>query len=403
MTTHIRARARRSTITLAALGIILTTAVPLAVADGAAHEAAAKPSGYNDADLRRDLQAVRQAVGGNVNIVARVDGTDGAVRAAVGPAAAGRLPDNPQFRIASTTKSYLAVVVMQLAAEGRLSLDDTVEHWLPGVVSGNGNDGSRITVANLLGHTSGLFDYMRDPAVRTRLLVDFEANRYDTTPPAELVATAMSHSPVFTPGQTDDGKGVKWAYSNTDYLLAAMIAERASGATWRELIEARVIAPLGLRDTYIPGMNPFLPSPHVRVTLTLPDGKRHDVTEHSIQHTADSGVVSTPADVNTFFRALVSGRLLPAEQWERMRTPAPGAEGHGLGVQSVALSCGGTYYTHTGDGIGVASRLGVTADGTRAVSLAITTTAERPDMPTLNVASATAIDHALCADRRPRS
>ncbi|WP_436777033.1 serine hydrolase domain-containing protein [Yinghuangia sp. YIM S09857] len=397
MITHTRARARRTTITLAALGVVLTTAVPLAVADGTGTaSAAAKPPKYGSADLRRDIQAVRDAVGGEVNIVARVDGADGTVRAAVGPERG--LPANPYFRIASTTKTYLAVVVMQLASEGRLPLDDTVERWLPGVVSGNGNDGTRITVRHLLGHTSGLFDYMRDPGVRQRLMVDFEANRHDTTPPAELVSVAMSHPPAFTPGQAEDGSGVKWGYSNTDYLLAAMIAERASGATWRELIEARVIAPLGLRDTSIPGMNPFLPTPHVAITMTMPDGKTHDLTEHSIQHTADSGVVSTPADVNRFFQALAAGRLLPAEQWEQMRATPPGANGHGLGVQSVALSCGGTYYTHMGDGLGAASRLGVTADGTRAVSLSVTAAGgDRPDTGKLNAAAATAIDRALCA------
>ncbi|MGW0658053.1 serine hydrolase domain-containing protein [Streptodolium elevatio] len=395
MKTHTRTNARRSTLILAALGIVLTTAAPLAAADGGGRGASARPPGH--ADLRRELQAVRQAVGGDVNIVARVDGPKGTVRAAVGPGTGGPRADNPYFRIASTTKTYLAVVVMQLAAEGRLSLDDKVERWLPGVVVGNGNDGSRITVRHLLGHTSGLFDYMRDPAVRTRLTVDFEANRHDTTPPAELVAIAMAHPPAFTPGQADDGSGVKWGYSNTGYLLAAMIAERASGATWRELVEARVIAPIGLRDTSVPGMNPFLPEPHIPVTMTLPDGELHDLTEHSIQHTADSGVVSTPADVNTFFRALASGRLLPAEQWEQMRATPPGANGHGLGVQTVTLSCGGTYYTHMGDGLGVVSRLGVTADGKRAVSLAITSTGARPDTAKLNAATAVAIDRALCA------
>jgi D-alanyl-D-alanine carboxypeptidase len=67
-----------------------------------------------------------------------------------------------RFRIASTTKTFVATVVLQLVGEGRLSLDDTVEHWLPGVVSGNGNDGSAITVRQLLQHTSGLFDYTAD-------------------------------------------------------------------------------------------------------------------------------------------------------------------------------------------------------------------------------------------------
>jgi len=80
-----------------------------------------------------------------------------------------------------------------------------------------------------------------------------------------------------------------------------------------------VIARPGLRNTSVPGLDPHLPDPHVNAYLTGPDGKRLDVTEHSLQHTADSGVVSTTADLNTFFRALAGSRLLPAGQWREMR------------------------------------------------------------------------------------
>ncbi|MGW3726013.1 serine hydrolase domain-containing protein [Streptomyces sp. NPDC000851] len=66
-----------------------------------------------------------------------------------------------RFRIISTSKTFVATVVLQLAGEGRLSLNDTVEDWLPGVVSGNGNEGGTITVRQLLQHTSGLFNYRR--------------------------------------------------------------------------------------------------------------------------------------------------------------------------------------------------------------------------------------------------
>ncbi|WP_410093253.1 serine hydrolase domain-containing protein [Streptomyces sp. ME109] len=228
------------------------------------------------------------------------------------------MPDDPRFRVASTTKTFTAVV-LQLAAEQVLSLDDTVEHWLPGVVSGHGNDGSRVMLRDLLRHTSGLYDYVDDPRVRSELTEHFEESRYDDTPAQNLVAVAMRHRPLVVPG---DGPR-RWAYSNTDYLLAAMIAEKASGLDWRELVEHRVIAPLGLRHTYIPGANPFLTGPHERVAVKDANGAVLDLTEQSLQHTADSGGVSTPSDLDTFFRALAGNRLLPAALSEEMRRTVP--------------------------------------------------------------------------------
>ncbi|MGV4983260.1 serine hydrolase domain-containing protein [Streptomyces sp. NRAIS4] len=367
--------------------------------------------GYTAGELKRDLAAVRAAGGGDVNVVARVDGPGSAVlRARYGTAGVGStapVPWDPEFRAASTSKTFTAVVVLQLAAEGRLSLDETVERWLPGVVRGHGNDGSRITVRDLLQHTSGIYDYITDPGVQDKLLNHFDENRCDATPPSQLVAIAMRHAPLFTPPA--NGSPRRWAYSNTNYLLAAMIAEKAGGADWRELVEHRIIAPLGLRHTYIPGENPYLIGPHERVTINGPGGEPVDLTEESYQHTADSGVVSTPSDLDTFFRSLASGRLLPATQWALMlRTvayddlpvpPAGKQGGYGLGLRVVPLTCGGVYYMHEGDGFGVYGRPAVGADGRRAVTLSVTSTTALVDEDRLNKAVQTLTDHALCAVR----
>ncbi|MFJ4405862.1 MULTISPECIES: serine hydrolase domain-containing protein [unclassified Streptomyces] len=377
---------------------------------------------YGQGDLRGDLAAVRAAGDGQVNVVARVDTPDGPLRARFGTAGRGSkepVPWEPEFRAASTTKTFTAVVVLQLAAEGKLSLDDTVEHWLPGVVRGHGNDGSRITVRDLLRQTSGLYDYVADPSVQDRLFHHFDENRYDVTPAPQLVALAMSHPPLFTPGPA--GTARQWAYSNTNYLLAAMIAEKAndraertaggSGATWRELVEHRVIAKLGLRHTYIPGDNPFLVGPHERVTVDAPDGGVLDATELSFQHTADSGVVSTPGDLNAFFRALATGELLPAEQWREMRETVPYDDlpvppsgrqgGYGLGLRVVPLSCGGVSYLHEGDGFGVYTRPAVSADGRRAVTVSVTTTTALIDQDKVNRAVEALTDDALCDRQAP--
>jgi CubicO group peptidase (beta-lactamase class C family) len=123
--------------------------------------------------------------------VARSTGPGGSRSATAGVAdkATGRAARSGDlFRIGSTTKTYVATVVLQLVGEGRLSLDDTVEHWLPGVVSGNGNDGSGITVRQLLQHTSGLFNYTSD----FPMLADvdgYQAGRYTTWTPRSWSAS----------------------------------------------------------------------------------------------------------------------------------------------------------------------------------------------------------------------
>ncbi|WP_369368410.1 serine hydrolase domain-containing protein [Streptomyces sp. CG4] len=318
--------------------------------------------GYSAGELRRDLAAVRAAGGGDVNVVARVDGPGRAVlRARYGTAGTGStapVPWDPEFRVASTSKTFTAVVMLQLAAEGRLSLDDTVERWLPGVVHGKGNDGCRITVRDLLQHTSGIYDYINDPGIRDELLHHFNKARYDATPPSQLVAIAMRH------------------------------------------------APLGLRHTYIPGENPYLIGPHERVTIDGPGGEPVDLTDESFQHTADSGVVSTPSDLDTFFRALAGGRLLPADQWALMRRtvayddlpvpPAGKQGGYGLGLRVVPLTCGGVYSMHEGDGFGVYGRPAVGADGRRAVTVSVTSTTALVNEDRLNKAVQTLTDHVLC-------
>jgi len=391
----------------AAAVLTALTAVP-AVANAAhGHRAGGRGSGgYSAADLRRDLAAVRAAGGGGVNVVARLDRSGRPpLLARYGTRQAGStapVPWDPEFRTASTTKTFTAVAVLQLVAQGRLSLDDTVEHWLPGVVSGNGNDGSRITVRDLLRQTSGIFDYTSDPTVADRIQHHFAAVRYDDTPAEQLVAVAMRHPPVFAPGSG------RWAYSNTNYLLAAMIATKASGGQdWASLVEHGIIAPLGLRHTYIPGADPFLTGPHEQVTLTGPAGRPLDVTEQSLQHTADSGVVSTPSDLDTFFEAVASGRLLPPALAAEMRAtvpyddlpvpPAGRQGGYGLGIRVVPLSCGGNYLMHEGDGIGVYSRPAAASDGRAAVTVAITTTTAPVDQDRVDKAVEALTDHALCA------
>jgi D-alanyl-D-alanine carboxypeptidase len=271
-----------------------------------------------------------------------------------------------RYRVGSITKTFVATVLLQLESEGRLSLDDSVEKWLPGLVRGNGHDGSRITVRQLLNHTSGIYDYTSDADfARTYFLKDgFLRHRYDTRTPADLVAVAMKHRPDFAPG-TD------WSYSNTNYVVAGMVIEKVTGRPYGAEVRDRIIKPLHLTATSVPGTRVTVPGPSSRAYGKLaeePTGPTYDVTElnPSLAYAAGE-MISDSADLGRFYRALLGGRLLPPQQLKAMKTTVkadefPGA-GYGLGLIDRELSCGVHVWGHGGGIHGSTSDAVTTADG----------------------------------------
>ncbi|MFG3494147.1 serine hydrolase domain-containing protein [Streptomyces sp. NPDC047928] len=259
-----------------------------------------------------------------------------------------------RYRIGSITKTFIATVVLQLEAERRLDLDDTVERWLPGVVTGNGHDGRRVTLRQLLNHTSGVFDVTSDPGFAARVFgPDFLRHRYDTWTPRQLVSIAMKHPPAFAPG-TD------WGYSNTNYVLAGMVIEKATGRPYGTEVERRVLKPLGLRATSVPGTDARMPRPSGRAYSTLggnpydPSTPIHDVTELNPSIAGAAGeMVADAADLQRFLRALLKGKLLPPAQLREMTdTVAIDGEAaplrYGLGLMRWKLSCGTEVWGHNG-------------------------------------------------------
>ncbi len=272
---------------------------------------------------------------------------------------------NDKFRVGSITKSFVATVLLQMEAEGRLDLDDKVERHLPGVVRGNGNDGRRIRVRQLLNHTSGLFDYLADAEYqRTYLLEGYLEHRYDTLPPRKHVRVALAHQPLFEPG-------AKHSYSNTNYVLAGLIVEKVGGRTYEEEVRDRIIGPLGLRNTSNPGNSIRLPRPssrgYAKLFESAPD-RIDDITEmNGSQGWADGDIISTAGDLNRFYRALLGGELLPPKQLKAMKTTvsAPESPGvsYGLGLTRLKTSCGTTLWGHGGGMVGWLSMALSTEDG----------------------------------------
>jgi D-alanyl-D-alanine carboxypeptidase len=242
-------------------------------------------------------------------VLAEVDtpGHTEKARAGVGNLATNApVPWDAEFRIASFTKPFVATTLLQLVGEGRLSLDDTIGHWLPGVVTGNGNDGNKITVRQLLQHTGGIPNYTDTPEFTWATEQEYDQARFRTYTPAQLVALAMTMPPTFAPG-------TGFNYSNTDYVLAGMIIQRVTGHRWQDEVTRRIIRPLGLRHTLIP-TSPFIRGPHAHgYQQFAADGPLVDVTAlNPTGLDAAGAIVSTTADGNRFLRALLGGRTAAA-------------------------------------------------------------------------------------------
>ncbi len=271
-----------------------------------------------------------------------------------------------RFRAGSITKAFVSVVLLQLEAEGKLDIDDTVDRHLPGVVRGNGHDGRRITIRQLLNHTSGIYNYTEDPEfVQKRLGPGFPEHRFETVTPRQLVATAMKHEPYARPGKL-------WHYSNTNYILAGMIVEKVTGRPYASEIDKRVLRRVGMRATTFPGTSPRMPDPSGRAYSSLgetgPSPRIIDATELNPSWGWAAGeMITTAGDLNRFYRALMRGELLPERQQRELLTTVPvAADGigrYGLGVSTATLSCGKTVWFHGGGIHGSISMASATPDG----------------------------------------
>ncbi|WP_052509478.1 serine hydrolase domain-containing protein [Kitasatospora griseola] len=371
-----RRRGVAATVTAVAAAVVAGVLVPVAAT------AAPRPDA-----VQQRLDALVQKDGAPAAL-ATVKGRDGRSRtytAGVGDAATrAKVPVDGQIRIGSDTKTFTAVVVLQLVAEGKVGLDASVDAYLPGLVRGDGIDGRNITVRRLLQHTSGLPDYMNPAAV----LADPE--RYFE--PRELLDAALAKKAHFAPG-------AQWEYSNTNYLLAGMIVQKVTGRPIGEEITKRVVDRIGLRHTYFPVPGDMtIREAHPKGYQRAADGSLRDYTELDPSWGWAAGaMISTNTDVTRFYDALLGGRLLPAAQLAQMRTTVPAEElgagvRYGLGLVSRPLSCGGLSWGHGGAIPGYENAGGTTDDG-RSANITVTVFPGNDDTVThLDQA----VDEALC-------
>ena len=302
------------------------------------------------------------------------------------------------FRIASNTKTMTAAVIVLLAQEGKLSLDDPVSKYVPGVPNGD-----NITIAELLKMRSGLYNY--DDAPEFSASLDRDPTKVWT--PAEVLAIAFKHPPNFPPGTAFD-------YYNTNYALLGLIAEKVDGKPLARCFQDRLFGPLGLKDTLLPAITSnTLPDPYshgylygscsfsdlvdkpyppeVQAAARAGTLKPNDYTGLNPSYAAAAGgVISTANDLATWIQALVGGKVLNAEyqrRWLDSLQPEdpskPDGQQYGYGITQLRWGPN-TIYFHGGEMPGFNSFMGY--DPTNKVTLVVWTnlTVSLDGQPTAN-------------------
>jgi D-alanyl-D-alanine carboxypeptidase len=276
------------------------------------------------------------------------------------------------FRIGSTTKVYTAVMVLQLAQERRIDLDQSVQHYLPGLLP---DDYPPVPVYTLLDHTSGL------PSVDIPGLTDphwILDHRFEHWSPRQVVGTALRHPIDFLPGTAQK-------YTNTAYVTAGMIIERVTGRSYARNLSDRITRPLHLRHTYYPNDDPHLPNPAARGYIDV-DGKLVDVTEMNQSIPGAAGaIISTAADLDSFITGLFRGRLLGSEMMRRLFTipkvsmfDGSGPASYSQGLMKLKVN-GVTVWGKTGSRYGYSSGIFATRDLARKLAYSVNPTVKSED------------------------
>jgi D-alanyl-D-alanine carboxypeptidase len=343
---------------------LIAPAAAFTAACGESHAATAAPPRAAKAAMRPTLASqLRQVVaGGAPGAIALVnDGHTIRLQAAgVADRHSGRaLRATDRFRAGSMTKPFVSTVALQLVGEGRLSLSDTVERWLPGALP----YGDHVTLRQLLSHTSGVPDN-QEPVEAEWL----KGNMTHSWAPRTLVAFVAAKPQDFA-------SGTSWAYSNTNYMLAGLIIERVTGHRLADELGHRILGPLHLRDTSFPVNASVIAGSHAN-GAALVQGKVRDVTVLNPSGTWGAGnIVSTATDIAHFWRALLGGRLLAPAQLAAMKTTVPLIEGstvrYGLGIFRWPSACG-PLWGHGGDIAGYSNRFQNTEDGKRQSGVVVT-------------------------------
>ncbi|MER6129712.1 serine hydrolase domain-containing protein [Streptomyces sp. NPDC001795] len=325
--------------------------------------------------------------------MARIDDNGTVYTAAEGVAdrSTGRaIATTDRFRVGSVTKSFSAVVLLQLVDEGRLKPDASVNSYLPGLLPDD-----RITVRHVMSHRSGLYDYTNDMFAQT--VPGFEAVRNKVFSYRDLVKLSLKKPLTNAPGAA-------YSYSNTNFVVAGMLIEKLTGHSVQTEYANRIIKPLRLKDTFYVHPDTAIPGQHANGYLT-PDkagAALVDSTEQTVSWAQSAGaMISSTRDLDTFFSALVNGKLISATQLTQMErwTKVNSTQGYGLGLRRRDLSCGISVVGHTGTVQGYYTYSFTSKDGSRSITAVANTSNNASVLSTM----ARTLDSAFCGKQTAKA
>ncbi len=226
------------------------------------------------------------------------------------------VPNSPdtRFGLASGAKTFTALTVLSLVGEGTLSLDTPARAFLRGDLPLIADD---VTIDHLLTHRSGIGDYL-DEEIDALAPMTVPVQQLDSTP---------AYLAVLDGFPTKFRAGERFSYCNGGFVVLALIAERASGTPFPELVRRRVFAPAGMTASGFPRSDALPPS----TATGYKDDGRTNVFELPVQGSGDGGAHSTVADLHRFWLALRGGRVLPPELAELAIEPVTSDAGDGMG------------------------------------------------------------------------
>ncbi len=248
------------------------------------------------------------------------------------------------FSVASMSKSFVSVVVLKLASEKKLNLEQAIASYLPAEISPHIANSSKITVRQLLNHTSGVAEYLETEAFKKA--TGFRSRQQPWTA-AEAIKYIYDAKPEAPPG-------TKFAYTDTNYILLELIVEKTTPGTLAQAIRSRILKPLGLKHTFTELKEPIMGEVATGYSDRSLDGKLDSYANvNDGNGLGDGGLVSNAEDLAKFAKALFAKKTLLSPQIMKQLLTFTDNEGYGygLGVERFPTPFGESF-GHTGAAYG---------------------------------------------------
>lgn len=286
---------------------------------------------------------------------------------------AGAPNASDHVRVASVAKAFSGAAALALVARHTLSLRDTIGKWLPDLPK----PWDPVTLGELLNHSSGISDFSDCPLFRAAV----NAAPLNPPPPEELIAYA-TRPPCYKPDKPlAFPPGTRYKYSNSDNVIVGLMIQAATNQPYETVLSQTVSQPLGLSQTSLPS-SAAMPMPYLHGYVSDPSEGSFDVSQDLAAGWAwaSGGVVSTPADANTFVRGYVKGATTNAatraKQFHFVKGQSepegPGTNAAGMAIFRYRTGCG-TVYGHTGNTLGFTQFIAASGNGRNSVSISVST------------------------------